>query len=453
MVQVDDLNRTRKVFLGQISIQDKITLGVIKMQTRPVVLSVIFAGLIATEGFAFWAKRPSERAPSQLVEQAWQVINQDFVDPSYNHHDWLKTRREILSKQYMSTKDAYTAIAAMLRQLDDPQTRLMDPAELNSTMQELTGELADIGLADPWLTQDQKTGELEIMHLIADSPALKAGLRSHDVIAAIDGTPTTKLCRDEAFMRIRGQPGTPVRLTVRRSNASFDVSVVREVLTLRTVRAFARGEQGRIVGYIALSQFAAKSADEMRHAVMDLLNRKAEGFVLDLRNNPGGFVPASREIASFFLGEKPLYSSVDRTGSSRKVVATGSQLTDKPLVVLVNVATASAAEILAGALKDNRRAILVGGTTFGQGLIHSVHALSDGSGLVVAVARFKTPAGREVQGRGIEPDHVVLDFNTDLNPTEVATARDTQYTEGITVLLQVANPAGTPGARERRWER
>ena len=425
----------------------------LKMLVLVSIMFMTLAELIASEGFALWAQGPSGQSPRQLVEEAWQVINQDFLDPTYNHHEWLKTRHEILSKHYASTSDAYTAIAAMLRQLDDPQTRLMGSAELNSTMQELTGELADIGLADSWVTQDQNTGELEIGHLIADSPALKAGLRPHDVVAAIGGMPTTKLSRDEAFMRLRGQPGTPVRLTVRRGSASFAVSVVRQVLTLRTVRGFARSEHGRIVGYIALSQFAAKSADEMRHAVMDLLNRKAEGFVLDLRNNPGGFVPASREIASFFLGKKPLYYSVDRTGSSREVVATGSQLTVKPLVVLVNAATASAAEILAGALKDNRRALLVGSTTFGQGLVHSVHTLSDGSGLVIAVARFKTPAGREVQGKGIEPDHVVDDFNTDLNPTEVATARDTQYTEGITVLLQVGNPTGTLGARERRWER
>jgi carboxyl-terminal processing protease len=380
----------------------------LKMLVRISMMFMTLAGLIASEGFALRAQGPSGQSPRQLVEEAWQVINQDFLDPTYNHHDWLKTRHKILSKQYASTSDAYTAIAAMLRQLDDPQTRLMDPAVLNSTMQELTGELADIGFADPWLTQDQKTGELEIGHLIADSPALKAGLRPRDVIAAIDGTPTAKLSRDEAFMRIRGQQGTPVRLTVRRSNATFDVSVVREVLTLRTVRGFARSEHGRIVGYIALSQFAAKSADEMRHAVMDLLNRKAEGFVLDLRNNPGG-------------------------------VATGSQLTDKPLVVLVNAATASAAEILAGALKDNRRALLVGSTTFGQGLVHSVHTLSDGSGLVVAVAYFKTPAGRAVHRQGIEPDLTVEVAEQVLIPSEVATPKDVQYEKAVEELLRHAN--------------
>src|SRR6202035_4571825 len=123
----------------------------------------------------------------------------------------------------------------MVKELDDPQTRLMSQTELASTLQELKGELADIGVADPWVAQDPKTGELQLLNLISDSPALKAGLRPHDVIQTIDETPTTTLSRDEALARIRGQAGTPVRLTVRRGNASFDLSLMREMLTQRTV--------------------------------------------------------------------------------------------------------------------------------------------------------------------------------------------------------------------------
>ncbi|OLE41855.1 MAG: hypothetical protein AUI36_24450 [Cyanobacteria bacterium 13_1_40CM_2_61_4] len=208
----------------------------LKMLVLVSIMFMTLAELIASEGFALWAQGPSGQSPRQLVEEAWQVINQDFLDPTYNHHEWLKTRHEILSKHYASTSDAYTAIAAMLRQLDDPQTRLMGSAELNSTMQELTGELADIGLADPWVTQDQNTGELEIGHLIADSPALKAGLRPHDVVAAIGGMPTNKLSRDEAFMRLRGLPGTPVRLLcAAAARVSPSASYVRFSLCERSV--------------------------------------------------------------------------------------------------------------------------------------------------------------------------------------------------------------------------
>src|SRR5258708_171183 len=321
------------------------------MRMRTIVLSATFAALAATTPSAVFAQGPTGQDPGQLVDEAWQVINRDFVDPTYHHHDWPRTRREILSKKYGSTKEAYAAIAGMLKELDDPQTRLMSQTELASTIQELTGEL-------------------QLVHLIADSPALKAGLRPHDVIETIDGAPAATLSRDEAFARIRGKAGTLVRLTVRRGNASFDMSLIREMLTQRTVvHTSTTNKEGRLFGYIALSQFAVHSGEEMRNAINDLLNGKAEGFVLDLRNNPGGFVPASREIASLFLGEKSLYYSMDRTGASKEVVGTGSPLTDKPVVVLVNDATASAGEMLAGALKDNHRSVLVGSKTFGQGLI------------------------------------------------------------------------------------
>ena len=410
------------------------------MRMRTIVLSATFAALAATTTSAVFAQEPMGQYPGQLVDEAWQVINRDFVDPTYHHHDWPRTRREFLSTKYGSTKEAHAAIARMLKKLDDPQTRFVSQTELASTIQELTGELADIGVADPWVMQDEKTGELQLVHLIADSPALKAGLRPHDVIETIDGTPAATLSRDEAFARMRGKAGTRVHLTVRRGKAGFDVGLMRELLTQRTVvRAFATNKEGRIFGYIALSQFAANSAEEMRNAINDLLKGKAEGFVLDLRNNPGGFVPASREIASLFLGEKTLYYSMDRTGASKEAVGTGSRLTDKPVVVLVNDATASAGEILAGALKDNHRAVLVGSRTFGQGLVHSVRTLSDGSGLVVAIAHFKTPAGREVHRKGIEPDLPVEAPGQLLTPHEVATSKDLQYEKAVETLLQRVN--------------
>jgi carboxyl-terminal processing protease len=403
------------------------------MQT---VIAAVFLVLAAIPSSAIFAQAPAGKDANQLVDEVWQAINTDFVDPTYGHHDWLAIRRQILSKKYGSTSEAHAAIAGMLRELDDPQTRVMSSTELASTMQELTGELGDIGVADPWVIQDEKTGELQLVHLIADSPALKAGLRLHDAITSIDGTSTAALTRDEAFARIRGRAGTLVRLTVRREHSRFDVSVVREVLTRRTVvRATTMNKDGRIFGYIALSQFAAKSPEEMRTAIIDLLTRKAEGFVLDLRNNPGGFVSASREIASLFLGEKPLYYSLDRTGVSKELVGTGSQLTDKPVVVLVNDSTATAGEILAGALKDNHRAVLVGSRTFGQGLIHSVRTLSDGSGLVVAIAHFKSPAGREIHHNGLAPDIALETPGQLLTPSEVATSKDLPYKKAVETLL------------------
>ncbi len=426
--------------LGVAVAMSLIPLEVIDMWMRSIVLFAAFASVAA-------APRPTVRAqdrtghdPRQLVDEAWQVIDRDFVDPTFGHHDWPGIRQEILSKKYKSTEEAHAAIARMLKELDEPQTRIMSPAELAGTLRELNGELAGVGVADPWVIQDEKTGELQFAHLISDSPALKAGLRPHDAIETIDGTPAATLSRDEVFARIRGTAGTPVRLTVRRGNARFDVSLVREALTQRTVvRASVMNKEGRVFGYVALSQFAVHSAAEMHTAINGLLGNKAEGFVLDLRNNPGGFVPACREIASLFLGEKPLYYSMDRTGASKEIAGMGLPLTDKPLVVLVNDATASAGELLAGALQDNHRAVLVGSKTFGQGLVHSVRTLSDGFGLVIAIARFRTPAGREVHRMGLVPDFTVEVPGQFLAPSDVATPKDLQYEKAVEALLQRLN--------------
>jgi carboxyl-terminal processing protease len=146
---------------------------VIKLLIRTIVLPATFAALPATTTSAVFAQGATEQDPGQLVDEAWQVINRDFVDPTYHHHDWPRTRREILSKKYGGAKEAYAAIAGMLKELDDPQARLMSQAELASTIQQLTGELADTSLADPWVIQDEKTAVLQLVHLIADSPASK----------------------------------------------------------------------------------------------------------------------------------------------------------------------------------------------------------------------------------------------------------------------------------------
>jgi carboxyl-terminal processing protease len=202
------------------------------------------------------------------------------------------------------------------------------------------------------------------------------------------------------------------------------------------VRSSLKFEDGKAIGYIALGQFAVKSPDQLRDAVKALLNERAQGFVLDLRNNPGGLIPACREIAGLFLDEKLMFNSIDRAGITRQVESIGPRLTDKPLVVLVNGASASASEILAGALRDNHRAVLVGSTTFGQGLVHSVRQLSDHSGLVVAVARLKTPAGREFEHRGLKPDYVVGNSEPDFEPNQIATPEDRQYAQAVAVLLR-----------------
>jgi carboxyl-terminal processing protease len=398
-------------------------------------LTIVLVALITAPKIAWCRPQGRSTSPAQVVDQVWDIVNQKFIDPSYNHHDWGQMRRHLLSERYASTAQAYAAIRSMLQLLGEPQTRFLEPAQFASTVQEFSGEVGGIGLADAWVDVDPNTGEFEILHLIVNSPAFKAGVLPGDVIQAVDGIPIKDLSRDEAIARVRGKAGTVVRLKVERGGKLFDVDVTREALMSHTVRAVVASNHDKTFGYITLAQFGGDSVKEMRDAIVDLLHNGVQGFVLDLRNNPGGFVPASRDIASMFLGNKQLiYYSFERTGTPKELRTAVSPITNKPLVVIVNRATASAAEMLAGALKDNHRATLVGTNTFGQGLIHSVQPLQDGSGLVIAVARFETPAGTDVEHGGISPDYVVQSAETDLARNTPAT--DPQYQEAVRILLQ-----------------
>jgi len=380
--------------------------------------------------------RPQVSPPAaRLVDTVWKIIDENYVDSTYNGHSPVEFHKRFLDATYSSDAEDRNAARAMLELLGDPLTRLIDPAEFASLAKEFNGEAASIGLADPWTLRDETTGALKVLHVIAGSPAFRMRVEPDDLIEAIDDAPTKTMSRDEAFDRMAGKPGTVVELSLLRGTKRLRVSVTREVLSVRTVSATMITERGTPLGYVALSEFGKDSAEEMRNALEEMMKGNAQGIVLDLRNNPGGFVPASREVAGLFLAQKQvLYHSIDRTGAAKEVRSTGTPLFSKPLLVIVNGATASAAELLAAALQNNHRAILVGSQTFGQGLIHSVVPLPDTSAVVVAIARFTTPAGNEVLHRGITPDRAVA-LSEMNDPRGSASAPNRQYREAVGLLM------------------
>jgi carboxyl-terminal processing protease len=397
-----------------------------------VLLVVLFVLAIGSRSYA----KPQVSPPSaRLVDTVWKIVDEKYVDSTYNGHSPAEIRKRFLDTTYSTATEDRNAARAMLELLGDPLTRLIDPAEFASLAKEFKGETASIGLADPWTLRDETTGALKVLHLIAGSPAFRTRIEPDDLIEAIDDAPTKTMSRDEAFERMAGKPGTVVDLTLLRGTKRLRVSVTREMLTVRTVSATIVTEGGTPVGYVVLSEFGKDSAEEMRNALVEMLNSNAEGIVLDLRNNPGGFLPASRGIAELFLsGKQVLYHSIDRTGAAKDFESTGAPLFSKPLVVIVNGATASAAEMLAAALQDNHRAMLIGSQTFGQGLIHSVQPLPDASAVVIAIARFTTPAGKDVMHRGITPDRAVASSEMD-DPRGSASAPNRQYREAVGRLM------------------
>jgi carboxyl-terminal processing protease len=371
----------------------------------------------------------------QLLSEVWRIVDRAYVDDTFNHQNWWLVRQRALQQPLLNREQAYSAIQKMLATLDDPFTRFMRPDQYRSLQTNTSGELTGVGLQ---ITQDISSGELRVIAPIEGSPAEQAGIKPRDRILKINGILTTQLTLDEAAERMRGPIGSPVTLTVAQEGEDLshahDVQVVRNRISLNPVHAELRPQvDGKMVGYIRLSQFNANAAAEVASAIKRLEAEQADAYILDLRSNPGGLLQAGIEVARLWLDEGTIVYTVNRNGIQDSFTAFGPALTSDPLVVLVNQGTASASEILAGALQDNGRAQLVGERTFGKGLIQSLFNLSDGSGLAVTIAKYETPHHHDINRLGILPD-----VNVALEPTltreQIGTEADPQYQAALDLV-------------------
>jgi carboxyl-terminal processing protease len=376
-------------------------------------------------------------SPKALVDQVWQLVNREYVDGSFNQQDWQATRQSLLSKDYGSKEEAYVAIREALQQLGDPYTRFLDPKQYEALTSQTSGEVSGIGIR---MEINEQTKRLTVIEAIENSPALKAGIKAGDEILAIDGKSTLKMKVDDASKLIRGKAGTPITLRLGRTGTSaFDLKLTRATIEVPTVSYGLKQEANRRVGYIRLREFSGHAADQMRRAIRDLNGKKVDAFVLDLRGNPGGLLQASIEIARMWMDNGAIVRTVDRRGSSEQTKANRTALTKLPLAVLVDGSSASASEILTGALKDNKRAVVIGSQTFGKALVQSVHELSDGSGLAVTIAHYYTPLGTDINRKGITPDIKIelteaQERQLATNPNLLGTQSDPQYARAIAAL-------------------
>jgi carboxyl-terminal processing protease len=377
-------------------------------------------------------------SPKELVDEVWQIIDKSYVDGTFNQVDWKAVRNDYLKRTYTSDEEAYKAIREMLKKLDDPYTRFMNPEEFKNMQVETSGELTGVGIQ---LTQDEKTKKLVVISPIEDTPAFTAGILAKDIITKIDGKSTEGMDTNQAVSLIRGQVNTEVTLTILRETKEIEFKLKRAKIEIHPVRKSVQKSPIGEIGYIRLNQFSANAASEMRSAIKDLEQKKVAGYILDLRSNPGGLLYGSIEIARMWLKEGTIVSTVDRVGEADRQTANKVELTDKPLVVLVDGGSASASEILSGALQDNKRAVLVGTKTFGKGLVQSVRGVGNGAGLAVTIAKYFTPNGTDINHAGIEPDFKVeltdaqkKDLRSDRD--KIATTADPQYAKAMEVLTK-----------------
>jgi carboxyl-terminal processing protease len=381
-------------------------------------------------------------SPKAIVDEAWQIVNRDYVDETFNKKDWQAIRKDLIGRDYTTKEQAYTALRGALKQLDDPYTRFMDPKQYESLTSQTSGELSGVGIR---LEADIKTKVLTVVEPLPNSPASTAGIRSGDRVLAIDGRSTQGMTVEDASGLIRGKEGTRITLEIGRGEKDLiKMPLVRAKIELQAVRYSSRQEGATKVGYIRLNEFSSHAADQMRQAIKSLNKEKVDSFVLDLRGNPGGLLQASVEISRMWMDQGGIVKTVDRKGGAEEISANSTAITNLPLAVLVDKNSASSSEILTGALKDNNRATIVGTDTFGKALVQSVHPLSDGSGLAVTIAHYYTPNGTDISHKGIMPDIVLALDRAQVerlssNPKLVGTPDDPQYARAVMALQKGAS--------------
>jgi carboxyl-terminal processing protease len=375
----------------------------------------------------------------EVIDHVWQIVYRDFLDSSgkFQKSNWINLRKEVLSKTYSDSNEAYDAIRDMLSNLDDSYTRFLEPKEFNQMRIDTSGELTGVGIQ---IVKDKESDDLIIISPIEGTPAFDAGIKARDKILSIDDISTEGMNIEDAVKLIRGQRGTKVKLEILRGSQSFFKTLSREKIEIKSVSSKVnQTKNGLSIGYVRIKQFNANASKETRDAIKDLETKKVAGYVLDLRSNPGGLLESSIDISRHFINKGVIVSTVSKDGLKETKKGNGQALTKKPLVVLVNEGSASASEIVSGAIKDNKRGKLVGKKTFGKGLVQSMRTLVDGSGLTVTVAKYLTPNGTDINKSGIIPD---IEVRMNINPIlqrEIGTRKDKQYRAGEKELINIIN--------------
>jgi len=386
-----------------------------------------------------WGANPSPALAlteeQQLYNEAWRIVSRSYLDESFNNNNWWTVRQKTLRSNPLESRDeTYGAIQKSLALLGDPFTRLMRPEQYRNLKVTTSGELTGVGLQ---VAQDADSGEIVVIAPVQGSPAEAAGIAPRDRILQIDSALTSDLTLDDAANRMRGESGSSVRLQVQHEGGQpEEIKLVRERISLNPVSSELRQTAAGKVGYIRLNQFNANATADFELALKNLQRQEAGAFVLDLRNNPGGLLQAGIAIARMWINDGAIVYTADRQGILDSFQANNQALSDQPLMVLVNAGSASASEILAGALQDSGRAELVGTKTFGKGLIQSLFELSDGSGMAVTVAKYETPDHHDINKLGIQPD-ITIEAEG-LRRDQLATEADPQYAAAIERLAVLA---------------
>lgn len=389
------------------------------------VLGILGVMLLAAGAFAAgygtaWRRAAADPAGFGLLREVERLVETRFIE------------RHVDESQLL-----YGAARGMLAAVDDPYTRFMDPRAFREFQESAyAGQFTGIGII-----MDLKDGQVIVISPIPGTPAARAGLLAGDRIVQIDGHPTRDMALQRAVTLIRGPSGTVVHLLVNRGSQAREVAITRGVIQAPSVSgdevldgAVRERLRALKLAYLRIVTFDERTGDEFTHAVTTVLARSPRGLILDLRSNGGGLVESAVRVANEFVPSGPIVSTVDRNGKHATEEANGTARLHLPVVVLVNEFTASASEIVAGALQDGHLATLVGMQTFGKGVVQTVFPLPGGSGAAVTTFKYLTPSGRSIHKVGLTPDVPAGHRLEGKAPEEVRRIQDEQLSRAIEAL-------------------
>ena len=348
-----------------------------------------------------------EVAPQKLFDRTWRIISKEYYEPTLNHQNWARWKYHYQGK-IKTDEDARVAIDSMIASLNEPYTRFMTQKDYEDLTTSITSKIYGIGV-----NIYSNAGKIEIFNVMPSTPADFAQLKQGDIITAVNGKDTNGMNVSEVASLVRGPENSVVELTILRNNKKITKKIKRKEIKIKTVRSSIVDNH---IGYIQILSFMSGSTP---NEFVDALNntKNTDSLILDLRGNTGGLLDNAVFIADIFLQKGTIVDIIYRNGYKKSIRAQdGIQPIDKPVVVLVNGASASASEILSGALKDYHRATLVGKKTFGKGLVQKVVPLPNQTGVNITIARYLTPNGTDINKLGIKPDvEVGNDYETITN--------------------------------------
>lgn len=359
-----------------------------------------------------------EHVSSQkLFDNVWATVKNNYYDPSMNHQSWARWKEHYHGK-IKTDADAKVAIDTMLASLDDPYSRYMDKVEYNDQNTSINSKITGIGV-----NIASVSGKVHIINVMDGTPAQAANLQAGDVILDINGKEVNGLPLSDVAALVRGPENTIVEITILRNKDKFVKKVMRKEIKIKTVKSSV----DKNIGYIQISSFLGTSTpNEFMDAVEK--TKDTQGLILDLRGNTGGLLPNAIFIANLFIQDGNLVSIVGRDNYRYDIYAQDTEFEiDKPMIVLVDGASASASEILSGALKDYKKAKLLGTKTFGKGMVQKIMPLPNETGLNLTIAKYLTPSGTDINKKGISPDievNLTLDDIKDRKDVQLETAKE-----------------------------